>query len=203
MVNILSNLGIENGGQIKASHITQLIDVFTATTPSDVTLKGELFPTGSKTSIIASNGFIGSLAGSASVAISSSLSSTGPLIHNSASYAATSSVLTPLSTNVYPGPDINISAVYTTGIISGYGEINGSNSTTITGLTELIGKSMDTTGHSGSVFVAMSQNYSIGLFNPDNVIIPYQLSGSNLTFRTLSGNNVNGLITFNYIITYI
>lgn len=203
MANILSNSGIENGGQIKVSHITQFIDVFTAATPSDVTLMGELFPTGSKTSIIASNGFVGSLAGSASIAISSSISSTGPLVYNSASYSATSSVLTPLSTNVYPGPDVNISAVYTTGIISGYGQINNSDSTIITGLTELIGKSMDTTGHNGSVFVAMSQNYSIGSFNPDNVIIPYQLSSSNLTFRTLSGNSVSGLITFNYIITYI
>jgi hypothetical protein len=203
MANILSNLGIVNGQQITVNEITQIIDVFNGTTPSDVTLSGELFPTGSTTRIVASNGFIGSLYGTASVSISSSISSTGPLTYNSASYALTSSVLSPLKTNAYPGPDVNISAIYTTGIISGYGQINNSNSTTITGLTELIGKSMDTTGHSGSVFVAMYQNNNGDQFNVNNVIIPYQLSGSNLTFQTLNGNSVAGLVTFNYIITYI
>ena len=204
MANILSNAGIVNGQQITANEITQIIDVFNGTTPSDVTLNGELFTTGSTTRIIASGGFTGDkLIGSASLAISSSASNTGPLIYTSASYALTSSVFVPLKTNAYPGPDVNISAIYTTGIISGYGQINNSNSTTITGLTELIGKSMDTTGHSGSVFVAMYQNNNGDQFNVNNVIIPYQLSGSNLTFKTLSGNSVAGLVTFNYIITYI
>lgn len=203
MANILSNSGIVNGQQITVNEITQIIDVFNGTTPSDVTLKGELFPTGSTTRIVASSGFIGSLYGTASVSISSSISANGPLIYTSASYALTSSVFAPLKTNAYPGPDVNVSAVYTTGIISGYGQINNSNSTTITGLTELVGKSMDTTGHSGSVFVAMYQNNVGDQFTSDNVIIPYQLSGSNLTFRTLSGNSVVGLVTFNYIITYI
>ena len=200
MANILSNSGIENGGQIKVSHITQLIDVFTAATPSDVTLMGELFTTGSTTRIVASNGFVGPLEGRASFAVSSSNASTGILTHNSASYAVTSSVFVPLKTNIVVGT----SSLYPTGLISGQGVISsGNNSSTITGLTELIGKEMDTSGRSGSVFVSMFTYPASGQdFDPNNFVIPYSLSSSNLTFQTLNGTVVANPVTFNYIITY-
>ena len=204
MTNILSNSGIINGQPITVNEITQIIDVFTAAVPSDVTFRGEFFPTGSTTKIIASNGFIGSLSGTASVAISSSVSLTGPLTYNSASYAVTSSVLVPLKTNTSTY-SIGYTTNVTTGLISGYGEIiAGNSSSVITGLTELIGKEMDTTGRSGSVFISMFQNNSSGNnFDSDKVIVPYALSSSNLTFQTLSGNSLSESTPFNYIITYV
>lgn len=200
MANILSNSGIVNGQQITVDEITQIIDVFTATTPSDITLRGELFTTGSTTRIIASNGFTGSLEGRASFAVSSSNASTGPLIHNSSSYALTSSVLVPLTTSI----SVVTSSLYSTGLISGQGVISsGNSSSTITGLTELIGKEMDTSGRSGSVFISMFTYPADGTnFNPNNFIIPYSLSSSNLTFQTLNGTAVSDPVTFNYIITY-
>jgi hypothetical protein len=201
MANILSKAGIINGQQITVGEITQIIDVFTAAAPSDVTLKGELFTTGS-TTITATNGFTGDkLIGVASFAISASTAPQGPLTYNSASYALTSSVYAPLKTNVV----IGASSLYPTGLISGYGQIlPGQSSSIITGLTELIGKGMDTTGHSGSVFLSMFQDNNSGNnFDPNKVIVPYSLSGSNLTFQTLSGNTVSDLVKFNYIITYI
>jgi hypothetical protein len=201
MANILSNSGIINGQQITVNEITQIIDVFTAASSSDVTLSGELFTTGSTTRIIASNGFTGGkLIGSASFAISSSNSNTGPLIYNSASYALTSSVFTPLKTNIVVGT----SSLYPTGLISGQGVISsGYSSSTITGLTELIGKEMDVTGRSGSVFVSMFTYPAAGVsFDPNNFVIPYSLSSSNLTFQTLEGTSVSNPVTFNYIITY-
>jgi hypothetical protein len=204
MANILSNSGIVNGQQITVNEITQIIDVFTAAIPSDVTFKGEFFPTGSTTKIIASNGFIGSLFGTASVATSSSVSLTGPLTYNSASYALTSSVLVPLKTNTFTD-SFGYTTNVTTGLISGYGEITaGNSSSVITGLTELIGKEMDTTGRSGSVFISMFQNNSSGNnFDPNKVIAPYALSSSNLTFQTLGRNSVAESVSFNYIITYV
>jgi hypothetical protein len=201
MANILSKSGIVNGQQITVKEITQIIDVFTATSASDVTLNGELFTTGSTTSIIASNGFTGDkLIGTASFAISSSNSLNGPLIYNSASYAVTSSIFTPLKTNILVGT----SSLYPTGLISGYGVISpGYSSSTITGLTQLIGKEMDITGRSGSVFVSMFTYPAAGQdFNSNNFVIPYSLSSSNLTFQTLSGNAVSDPVSFNYIITY-
>jgi hypothetical protein len=200
MANILSNSGIINGQQITVNEITQIIDVFTATTPSDVTLTGELFTTGSTTRIVASSGFIGSLFGTASFAVSSSRALTGPLTYNSSSYALTSSVLVPLTTSI----SVVTSSLYSTGIISGQGVISsGNSSSTITGLTELIGKGMDTTGRSGSVFISMFTYPAAGVsFEPNNFVIPYSLSSSNLTFQTLSGTAVSNPVTFNYIITY-
>jgi hypothetical protein len=201
MANILSNSGIANGQQITVGEITQIIDVFTSATASDVTLGGELFTTGSTTRIVASNGFTGAkLIGSASFAISSSNSLTGPLTYNSASYAVTSSIFTPLKTNILVGT----SSLYPTGLISGYGVISsGYSSSTITGLTQLVGKEMDVTGRSGSVFVSMFTYPAPGQnFDPNNFIIPYALSSSNLTFQTLSGNAVSTPVEFNYIITY-
>jgi hypothetical protein len=199
MANILSNSGIVNGQQITINEITQIIDVFNSTTPSDVTLNGELFTTGS-TTIVASNGFTGGkLIGIATNAISASSASTGILTYNSASYAVTSSVFVPLKTNIVVGT----SSLYPTGLISGYGQIQaGASSSTITGLTGLIGKEMDTTGRSGSVFIAMG-TYPIGNeFDPNTVVVPYQLSSSNLTFQTRNGSAVSNLVEFNYIITY-
>ena len=201
MANILSNTGIYNGQQITVNEITQIIDVFTAATASDVTLNGELFTTGSTTRIVANNGFTGSLFGTASFAISSSVSTSGSLIYASASYALTSSVFSPLKTNI-----VTTSSFLQTssGLISGYGQIPiGTSSSVITGLTELIGKQMDITGASGSVFVAMFQdNSNGGNFDPNKVVVPYNLSGSNLTFQTLSGIAASDTVTFNYIITY-
>jgi len=199
MANILSNSGIVNGQQITINEITQIIDVFNSTTPSDVTLNGELFTTGS-TTIVASNGFTGGkLIGIATNAISASSASTGILTYNSASYAVTSSVFVPLKTNIVVGT----SSLYPTGLISGYGQIQaGASSSTITGLIGLIGKEMDTTGRSGSVFIAMG-TYPIGNeFDPNTVVVPYQLSSSNLTFQTRNGSAVSNLVEFNYIITY-
>jgi hypothetical protein len=200
MANILSNSGIVNGQQITVNEITQIIDVFTATTPSDVNLNGELFTTGSGTTITAYGGFTGGkLVGIATTAISASSALTGPLIYTSASYALTSSVFAPLKTNIVVGT----SSLYPTGLISGYGQIPANSAkTTITGLTELIGKGMDTTGRSGSVFVAMGTYPKGNDFNPNNVIIPYSLSGSDLTFQTRNGNIVSDPVDFNYIITY-
>jgi len=200
MANILSNSGIVNGQQITVNEITQIIDVFTATTPSDVTLNGELFTTGS-TTITATNGFTGNkLVGVASFAISGSTATSGPLIYTSSSYASTSSVFAPLKTNIV----IGTSSLYPTGLISGYGQIPaGASSSVITGLTGLIGKGMDTTGRSGSVFLSMFQNNNNGQdFDSNKVVIPYALSSSNLTFRTATGNTVSDSVTFNYIITY-
>jgi len=200
MANILSNLGIANGQQITVGEITQIIDVFTSATASDVTLGGELFTTGSTTRIVANNGFTGSLLGTASFAVSSSVSTSGSLIYTSASYALTSSIFTPLKTNILVGT----SSLYPTGLISGYGVISsGYSSSTITGLTQLVGKEMDVTGRSGSVFVSMFTYPAPGQnFDPNNFIIPYALSSSNLTFQTLSGNAVSTPVEFNYIITY-
>jgi hypothetical protein len=204
MANILSNSGIINGQQITVNEITQIIDVFTAAIPSDVTLKGEFFPTGSTTKIIASNGFIGSLYGTSSYAVSSSIATNGPLTYTSASYSLTSSVFTPLKTNTSTY-SIGYTTNVTTGLISGYGQIPaGASSSVITGLTVLIGKSMDTTGRSGSVFISMFQdNSNGGNFDSNKVVIPYTLSSSNLTFQTLSGTSTSDTITFNYIITYV
>lgn len=200
MANILNNSGIVNGQQITVNEITQIIDVFTAATTSDVNLNGELFTTGSGTTITAYGGFTGGkLVGIATNAISASSASTGPLTYTSASYALTSSVFAPLKTNIVVGT----SSLYPTGLISGYGQIQpGTARTTITGLTELIGKGMDTTGRSGSVFVAMGTYPKGNDFNPNNVIIPYSLSGSDLTFQTRNGNIVSDPVDFNYIITY-
>jgi len=200
MANILSNLGIANGQQITVGEITQIIDVFTSATASDVTLGGELFTTGSTTRIVANNGFTGSLLGTASFAVSSSVSTSGSLIYTSASYALTSSIFIPLKTNILVGT----SSLYPTGLISGYGVISsGYSSSTITGLTQLVGKEMDVTGRSGSVFVSMFTYPAPGQnFDPNNFIIPYALSSSNLTFQTLSGNAVSTPVEFNYIITY-
>jgi len=202
MANILSKSGIVNGQQITVNEITQIIDIFNNTTPSDVNLNGELFTTGSGTFILAYGGFTGGrLQGIATNAISASSASTGILTYNSASYAVTSSVFVPLKTNIVVGT----SSLYPTGLISGYGQIQpGTTTTIITGLTELIGKEMDTTGRSGSVFVAMFQNNTnLGTgFDSTTVVVPYALSSSNLTFRTKDGVNVDKPVTFNYIITY-
>ena len=200
MANILSNSGIVNGQQVTINEITQIIDIFNNTTPSDVNLDGELFTTGSGTFILAYGGFTGGrLQGIATNAISASSASTGILTYNSASYAVTSSVFVPLKTNIVVGT----SSLYPTGLISGYGQIQaGASSSTITGLIGLIGKEMDTTGRSGSVFIAMG-TYPIGNeFDPNTVVVPYQLSSSNLTFQTRNGSAVSNLVEFNYIITY-
>jgi len=202
MANILSKSGIVNGQQITVNEITQIIDIFNNTTPSDVNLNGELFTTGSGTFISAYGGFTGGrLQGIATNAISASSASTGILTYNSASYAVTSSIFVPLKTNIVVGT----SSLYPTGLISGYGQIQpGTTTTVITGLTELIGKEMDTTGRSGSVFIAMFQNNTnLGVgFDSTTVVVPYALSSSNLTFRTKDGTNVDKPVTFNYIITY-
>ena len=70
MAKVLSLTGIATGEIIKASEISQSIDALTGNEAYDITISGSLTLTGSVDSL---NGYTGSLSGSATTALTSSL----------------------------------------------------------------------------------------------------------------------------------